>query len=110
LKPMDTDKMFGEPTDAEVAQFLKEWDEGGKDRLSQEAKDALSSVGFRRSLQLSMENTRLREQVDAVKWRLEGVINDASYYPQLYIVPHQMKRLREALAAITQQKEGKDAK
>jgi hypothetical protein len=49
--------------------------------------------------------TSLREQVEALRSGLESVIGDASYYPQLHIVPHQMKRLR-ALAAIAQQKEG----
>lgn len=67
---MDIDKMFAEPTDEEVAQFLKEFDEG-KHPLSDEAKSALSTVGFRRSLVFSQEISRLKKANDALTAQLE---------------------------------------
>lgn len=68
---MDTNKMFEDPTDEDVAQFLKEWDEG-KRQLSDEAKDALSTVGFRRSLQFSLEITRLQHELSEARAEIES--------------------------------------
>jgi hypothetical protein len=55
----ESEIMFSALTDEEVARFIKEFDEG-KHPLSDAQKDALSTVGFRRSLQMSTELDRLR--------------------------------------------------
>jgi hypothetical protein len=62
-----------EVTDAEVAQFLKEFDEG-KHQLSQKDLDALSTAGFRRSLEMSIEITRLTRQLDEARKREAALV------------------------------------
>lgn len=59
-------KMLGDPTDAEVEQFMKEFDEG-KHPLSDADKDALATGGFMRSLRAHTALKKAQAEIAALR-------------------------------------------